>query len=654
MVLRRPAHWLEELQMEQPEIIALEDLFGVPERSQPKLSPDGRYLTYLAPHNGVSNIWLRTVGTEDDHPLTDDDNRGIIFYGWMYNGEQVLYLQDSGGDENHHIFVIDLENGATRQLTSTPAGAAWPVKAMVMAASPERPDELLIGLNSRDERIHDLYLLNTRSGDMQLVQESRVEITDWAIDHYLSVRGYMKAEPDGGMSLCFRDGEGQHSKVRQWGFEDALGVALLGFGPLNEKLLMFNSAGRNAIALTELDPASGTERELLADPQYDVDAVITHPTRHHVEAASIYREQREWHVLDPEVKADYDFLNTAQPGEPFVVDATLDNRTWLVRYMLDDGPVHFYVYHRDSQELEFLFYNRRKLAELPLVSMQPVSYTARDGRTVHGYLSLPQDWEGPGPLVLNVHGGPWHRDRWSYHPEVQWLANRGYACLQVNFRGSTGYGKDHLNAGNREWGRNMQHDLSDAVKWAINEGIADPAQVVIYGGSYGGYATLAGVTFTPELYAAGVSLVGPSNMETFLNSIPAYWESFRRQMDLRVGVIPRYTEGERTGQPKDEADMTPDERAEVEFLRSRSPLFSVDHVRVPMLIAQGANDPRVKRAESDQFVEAMRAKGLTVEYIVYDDEGHGFQRPANRLDFYRRADKFLAAVLGGRCEEPAS
>lgn len=638
--------------MEQPEIIALEDLFGVPERSQPKLSPDGRYLTYLAPHNGVSNIWLRTVGTEDDHPLTDDSHRGIIFYGWMYNAGQVLYLQDSGGDENHHIFVIDLERGITRQLTSTPAGAAWPVKAVVMAASPARPDELLVGLNSRDERIHDLYLLNTRSGELQLVQESRVEITDWAIDHNLCVRGYMRAEPDGGMSLCFRDGEGQHSKLRQWGFEDALGVGLLGFGPHNEKLLMFDSAGRNAIALTELDPASGRERELLADPQYDVDTVIIHPTRHHVEAASIYREQREWHVLDPEVKPDYDFLAAAQPGEPFSVDATLDNNRWLVRYLVDDGPVSYYIYHREERKLEFLFHNRRKLAELPLVPMKPVKFTARDDRTIHGYLTLPQNWEGPGPLVLNVHGGPWHRDRWSYHPEAQWLANRGYACLQANFRGSTGYGKDHLNAGNREWGRNMQHDLADAVKWAIAEGIADPEKVVIYGGSYGGYATLAGVTYNPELYAAGVSMVGPSNMETFLNSIPAYWESFRRQMDLRVGVIPRYAEGERAGQPKDEADMDAAERAEVEFLRSRSPLFSVDNVRVPMLIAQGANDPRVKRAESDQFVEAMRAKGLTVEYLVYEDEGHGFQRPANRLDFYHHADKFLAEVLGGRYEEP--
>ena len=281
--------------------------------------------------------------------------------------------------------------------------------------------------------------------------------------------------------------------------------------------------------------------------------------------------------------------------------------------------------------------------------MEPVTFESRDGLTIHGYLSLPIDWEGPGPMVLNVHGGPWYRDSFTFHPEAQWLTNRGYACLQVNFRGSSGYGKDFINAGDREWGRKMQDDLTDAVKWAIDQGIADEDKVVIYGGSYGGYATLCGVTFTPDLYAAGISMVGPSNLETFLNTIPPYWESMRQIFDHRVGRIPRYEDGEKAGMPKDEADMTEEDR--VEFLRSRSPLFHVDNVRVPMLIAQGANDPRVKQAESDQFAEAMRALGLEVEYVVYENEGHGFAQPDNRLDFYHRADKFLAGILGGRYEE---
>jgi len=283
--------------------------------------------------------------------------------------------------------------------------------------------------------------------------------------------------------------------------------------------------------------------------------------------------------------------------------------------------------------------------------MQPISYPARDGLTIHGYLSLPLDFERPGPLVLNVHGGPWHRDVWSFNPEVQWLANRGYACLQVNFRASVGYGKQHSNAGDREWGGAMQDDLSDAVAWAVAEGIADPQRVAIYGGSYGGYATLAGLTFTPELYAAGISIVGPSNMETFLATIPPYWESMRSRWDQRVARLPRNSDGPQAGQPKPEPEWDAAERAEVEFMRSRSPLHHVDNVRAPLLVAQGANDPRVVRAESDQFVAALRDKGLRVEYVVYDNEGHGFSRPENALDFCRRAEKFLSEVLGGRYEE---
>ena len=282
--------------------------------------------------------------------------------------------------------------------------------------------------------------------------------------------------------------------------------------------------------------------------------------------------------------------------------------------------------------------------------MRPVHFTSRDGFTIHGYLTLPLDWQGPGPLVLNVHGGPWWRDAWGFDVIAQWLANRGYACLQVNFRASTGYGKAFTNAGDREWGRKMQDDLSDGVAWAITEGIADPARVVIFGGSYGGYATLAGVTFTPELYAGGICMCGPSNLETFLNTVPPYWERYRCEFDKRVGRIPRYEDGPRAGEPKDEADWTKDDRVEIEFLRSRSPLSHVDRVRVPMLIAQGANDPRIKEAESRQFVDAMRANGLEVEYKLYENEGHSFSRPENKLDLFASAEAFLARVLGGRCE----
>jgi len=386
------------------------------------------------------------------------------------------------------------------------------------------------------------------------------------------------------------------------------------------------------------------------DPRFDLASVAFHPTEHRAQAAAFTGARREWRVLDDEVRGDFERLLAADDGDLSIVDRTLEDRTWLVAWSHDTGPVSYHLWDRTRRDLQFLFVHRAALVDLPLAPMEPVRFEARDGLELHGYLTRPRFGDAPWPLVLAVHGGPWARDTWGFDPEAQWLANRGYACLQVNYRGSTGYGKSFLAAGDREWGGRMQDDLSDAVLWAVRRGVADPERVAIWGGSYGGYAALAGVTFTPALYRCGVAIVGPSNLLTFLDSVPPYWESFRAMLDRRVGRLPRYASGERAGQVKDEADLTEAERRELAFLRDRSPLFHADRVRCPMLIAQGANDPRVKKAESDQFVAAMRERGLDVEYVVYEDEGHGFARPENRLDFYRRAERFLARHLGGRCE----
>ena len=633
-------------------LIPLDVLLGNPDKVAPKLSPDGKFLTYVAPLDGVLNVWIRTVGQQDDRPLTRDTGRGVWTYHWAFNGEQVVYTQDKDGDENHRIYAVSALTGETLELTPQDPAIPHPVQAQVIAAIPERPDEILVGLNKRDQRVHDVYLLNLRSGELTLQQESDVTVFGWLPDHNLELRGYMDSTPDGGSVIYARpDASGDFKEVARFSQEDFMGSFPIGFAGDNRRLFLRDSRGRNSAALVSLDVVSGELKELASDSQYDVSTVSTHPTTHEIQAVNFNRERSEWEVLDPSVAADFDAIRAHRDGDFGLISGTLDDQTWLVAYTEDDGPVEYHVYNRANQQFEFLFVHRQRLLGQPLVEMQPISYQASDGLTIHGYLTLPQDWQGPGPLVLNVHGGPWGRDNWGFHPEAQWLANRGYAHLQVNFRGSAGYGKDFINAGDREWGGDMQQDLTDAVAWAVNEGIADPKKVVIYGGSYGGYATLAGVTFTPELYAAGVDIVGPSNLITFLQTIPPYWESFRKQMDQRVGIVPRYSEGERAGEPKDEADWTAEDRAEVEFLKSRSPLFHVDNIRVPMLIAQGANDPRVVKAESDQFVEAMRANGLEVEYVVYEDEGHGFARPENRLDFYHRVDRFLARILGGRAEE---
>jgi len=344
---------------------------------------------------------------------------------------------------------------------------------------------------------------------------------------------------------------------------------------------------------------------------------------------SFVKARVEHEVLDPSIEQDIEEITKLSSGDFGIYNRTDEDDVWLVGFTEDNQPFSYFAYERTKRQGTFLFSNRPALAKHTLSDMTPISFTARDGLTVHGYLHLPIGSKGKDlPLVLNVHGGPWHRDTWGYEPEGQWLANRGYAVLQINFRGSTGYGKEFLNAGDKEWGGKMHDDLVDAVQWAVDEGIADPARVAIYGGSYGGYAALAGATFTPDLFKCAVDIVGPSNLITFIETIPPYWSTYLTLLKQRVG------------DPETEAD----------FLKSRSPLFSVDRIKIPMLIAQGANDPRVKQSESEQIVAAMRAKGIDYEYMLFPDEGHGFAKPENRLRFYAAAEQFLAKHLGGRAE----
>jgi dipeptidyl aminopeptidase/acylaminoacyl peptidase len=415
-----------------------------------------------------------------------------------------------------------------------------------------------------------------------------------------------------------------------WSAEDALTSGPVSFTRDGKSLILRDSRGANAARLVRLSLSAGDVDVLAEDPDYDVAEVMTHPDTYEIQLASFIRARREWTVLDPVIRQDVDAVRALKDGDFLIYDRTDADDRWLVGFTQDMAPASYYVYDRAAQRGEFLFTTRPALERHTLAAMEPISFTARDGLTIHGYITWP-----PGlprerlPTVLNVHGGPWHRDVWGYDPEAQWLANRGYACLQVNFRGSTGYGKRFINAGDREWGGKMHDDLVDAVRWAIGRGIADPTCVAIYGGSYGGYAALVGATFTPDLFRCAVSIVGPSNLITFINTIPPYWSSYRSMLYQRVG----------------------NPETEPAFLKRRSPLSYVDRIKIPMLIAQGANDPRVKRAESEQIVEAMQAKGIDHEYLVFDDEGHGFAKPENRLRFYAVAERFLARHLGGRAEE---
>ena len=615
---------LDEARLRQlPPLIPRAVLFGNPEKAGPQVSPDGKHLAYLAPQDGVLNVWVRTLGSEDDRVVTEDKKRGIRSFFWRLDSAHVLYMQDADGDENYHLYQTEVATKRTEDLTPFPG-----VRALPLASDPNFPDLLLVSLNRRDPRLFDVYRLDLTTRALVLDTENPGDVAGFSADNALQVRAAQVQLPDGGTEIRVRDTANAPWRVFQtWG-PDETGGGIAGFAPDNKSVLLISSVDSNAARLLETDLATGESRVVAQDPAYDVSGTMQHPKTHALEAVQFVRARREWTALDPAMKEDFAALSAVRDGDWSVVSRDLADKTWIVLYLVDDGAVTYYVYDRPAKAATWLFSSQPALDGYTLSPMQPVEFTARDGMGLHGYLTLPAGLEPTNlPLVLLVHGGPWARDVWGYSAGVQMLANRGYAVLQINFRGSTGYGKAYVNAGDREWGAAMHTDLLDGKAWAIAQGYADPAKVAIMGGSYGGYATLAGLAFTPEEFVCGVDIVGPSNLLTLLQTIPSYWEPIVAQFYKRMG------------RPE-----------ETEFLRSRSPLFSAHQITKPLLIAQGANDPRVKQAESDQIVEAMRAGGLPVEYLVFPDEGHGFARPENSRKFYAAAETFLARYLGGRSE----
>jgi dipeptidyl aminopeptidase/acylaminoacyl peptidase len=618
------ASTVEQSLTQLPPLIPREILFGNPERANPQLSPDGQYLAYIAPdEKNVLQVWLRTVGQEDDRQLTADEKRGIRMYFWTYNAAQLIYLQDSDGDENFHLYLVDISSNNVRDLTPFPG-----VKAQPVDLDHNFPHEVLVALNLKDRQKFDVYRINLKTNAVDFDTDNPGNIVGWTADAQFQVRSAIAAAPDGGLDLLFRETTDQDwDTLRHWGPDDE-GHAV-GFSEDGETLYIVGSHEANAQRLIALNLTTREETVMAEDDQYDVGGIMMHPVKRIIQAVSFDRDQLEWQILDPSIADDFEAIAKVRPGEFRIGSRDLTDKNWLVSYLTDDGPVYYYAYNRESKTSTLLFSNQPKLEGLSLASMQPMSYQVQDGLTIHGYLTTPVGIPAKNlPTVLLVHGGPWARDTWGYNPVVQWLANRGYAVLQVNFRGSTGYGKAFVNAGNREWAAKMHNDLLDAVDWLVEQGIADPQKIAIMGGSYGGYATLVGLTFTPEVFAAGVDIVGPSNLITLMQSIPPYWAPMKAMFAHRLGDL----------------------ETEEEFLKSRSPLFFADRIQKPLLIGQGANDPRVKQAESEQIVAAMHKAGKPVEYALYTDEGHGFARPENRLHFYAIAEEFLAKYLGGRSE----
>jgi dipeptidyl aminopeptidase/acylaminoacyl peptidase len=605
-------------------LVPREIIFGNPERVAPCIAPDGRRLAWIAPHEGVLNVWVGDTDLSDARVVTDDRDRGIRSVAWAHDGRHLLYVQDEGGDENWRLHAVDLASGTDRDLT--PFGD---VQARVSALDKAFPNDVLVELNRDNPELHDVYRLHLPTGELEKVFDNPGFVMS-VVDADFQVRAGVAPTADGGMTIMVREtADADWRTLIDVPAEDALATGPVTFTQDGKALWLLSSMDANAGRLLRHDLTTGESTLVAADPSYDVTDVRLHPDTREVQWVSFLRERLHRQLVDPGVADDLAFLTGAEHGDLQVLDEDDRDRTWIVAYGRDDGPTRYHLYDRDRRELRFLFEDRPELSPYDLAPMVPVRFPARDGLELHGYLSAPPGVETRDlPTVLLVHGGPWHRDAWGYHPEVQWLTNRGYLVLQVNFRGSTGYGKAHLNAGDKEWGGAMHDDLVDAVRWVVDRGHADPERVGIYGGSYGGYAALVGATFTPELFACGVDLVGPSNLKTLIGSVPPYWQPMIVQFHNRVG------------NPETEED----------FLWERSPLSRVDQVSIPLLIAQGANDPRVKQAESEQFVAALRERGIDHEYLLFDDEGHGFAKPENRMRFYAAVESFLATHLGGREE----
>ena len=611
---------------DSPPLVPMRDFFRNPDKTGYQISPDGTRISWLAPYENRLNIHVRKLGEEDGvRRITEETDRDIFSYFWASNDE-LVYRQDKGGDENYHLYAVKVDGGGgVRELTPYEE-----TRVSVIDELEEDPEHMIISMNRRDPRVFDVFKLHLPSGELTLQVENPGNYVGYATDHDGDVR-FATASDGLNEKIYYRSAVDEPFEL----IEEASWKST--FSPLqftydNEKVWVVSDLGRDKDALVLYDPETRTEEEVIYQhPQVDLLSAEFSDKREKLLGVSFLAAFRTFVYFDEQRKDLHRSLEERLPGfEVRLADHSDDETKWLVRTFSDRSKGAYYFYYRETDEL-------RKLADVSpwltpghMADMEPITYESRDGLFIHGYLTLPTGVAAEDlPLIVLPHGGPQARDSWGFRAQPQFLANRGYAVLQPNFRGSTGYGKRFMEIGFGEWGRKMQNDLTDGVRHLVDKGIADPERVGIYGASYGGYAALAGITFTPDVYAAGVSYVGPSNLFTLLDSIPPYWEPMRESMYEMIGHP-----------EKDE-----------ERLRAISPLFHIDQLQDPLLILQGANDPRVKQAESDQIVTALRERGIDVAYLLKENEGHGFANEENRFDAYRAIEEFFADHLGGRVEE---
>jgi dipeptidyl aminopeptidase/acylaminoacyl peptidase len=613
---------------EKPPVLPVEDFFRNSQKTSWQISPDGEYVSYRAPWNGHMNVFVSKAGDTSGIAVTFDSVRNISQYQWK--GNRILYLQDVGGDENFQLFSVSMDGKNQRPLTPFPK-----VRTSILddlRFVPGKEKEVIIGMNKRDSRYFDPYSINIETGETKSLYQNDKNFDSWWTDQNGIIR--LASKTDGVNTTFFQRATetDPFDSFLTTTYKESFAPNL--FTVDNKNLYVVTNIGRDKAALVEYDLAARKEtKEIYANPDYDVDGVSYSPKRKVLEYAVFTGEKQEIHFLDKEAEADYNKVKDQFKDYEVQLYSTNDNEDkFLIWVSSDKLPAKFYTFDKKTGDTKYLSAARPWLKEEDLAAMKPVEYKSRDGLTIHGYLTLPKGVDAKNlPIIINPHGGPWARDIWGYNSEVQFLANRGYGVLQMNFRGSTGYGKEFWLKGAKQWGKKMQDDITDGVQWLIKEGIADPKRVAIYGGSYGGYATLAGVTFTPDLYACAVDYVGVSNMFTFMNTIPPYWAPYRSMFY------------ELAGDPSKDSVL----------LAEISPVKHAVNIKAPLFIAQGANDPRVNKAESDQMVEELKKRGVNVEYMVKNDEGHGFANENNRLDFYKAMEKFFDKYLSGKPQQPA-
>lgn len=600
-------------------------LFGASSYDAPSLSPDGSTIAYLASHDGVFNLWMRGVDSAQRRQITFENDRSVRRYFWAPDSAKIFYLQDADGNENWHVFSVDLVTLEKHDYTPFPH-----VRAYIIAVENSIKDSILIALNHENQAYHDVYKLNVRTGQLTMMVKNPGNVVDWFADRFLHVRYALKTNVHGGRDIIFRRHE--HAPWRtlfSWSAVESLLCSVLGVSYNGTDIYCLDNRFSDTVGLTIMNTLTYTKKVLGQEFQYDIAGVLLHPRLRTVQAYTVFKQRKEFVILDKTIESDFAVLQRYADGDISLISRDYNDEQWIVSYVSDNKPIMYVHYNRLTRKISSLFDNKPALRSYSLAPTEMVYIAARDGLLLEGYCTKPRAWQSGQrmPVVLLVHGGPWSRDTWGYDMEAQWLANRGYICLRVNYRGSTGYGKQFLGLGERQWGGTMLNDIVDAAHWAIDTGIADSARIGIMGFSYGGYTALCATTMT-DIFACGISAGGPSNLVTFLASLPTYFESAKKLLYTMVG----------------------DPVSEEDFLKNRSPLFHVQDLKVPLLIAQGLNDPRVKKTESDQIINELMVRNLAYDYILFPDEGHGLVHERNRLVFYARAELFLARVLHGLYE----